>query len=130
MAESKRVIFRTTGPDRTASVAALTTAAGAVACGVCCVLPFAVPAVAAAGAGSLLAWFGEAHSWATALAGLIVSGAWVSIGLQSRQAARRPSSATLYTVALATAVLVLAVLVLAVLWPRIEPHVIRALTQR
>jgi hypothetical protein len=125
MAESQRIVLRATGPERTASVAALTTAAGAVACGVCCVLPFAFPAVAAAGTGSLLAWFGEAHSWATALAGVIVAGAWISIGLQSRRARRRPSGATLYTMALASAVLVLAVL-----WPCIEPHVIRAVTHR
>lgn len=125
MAESKGIIPRPTGPERTASVAALTTAAGAVACGVCCVLPFGFPAVAAAGTGSLLAWFAQAHSWATALAGVVVAGAWVSIRLQSRRARRRPSRATLYTMALATAVLGLAVL-----WPRIEPHVIRAVTQR
>src|SRR4051794_21093498 len=105
MAEPKRIVLRATGPERTASVAALTTAAGAVACGVCCVLPFAFPAVAAAGTGSLLAWFAEAHSWATALASVIVAGAWGSIGFQSRQARRRPSSATLYTMAFATVVL-------------------------
>jgi hypothetical protein len=52
-------------------------------------------AVAAAGTGGLLAWFAEAHSWATALASVIVAGAWSSIGLQSRRARRRPSSATL-----------------------------------
>lgn len=39
--------------------------------------------------------------------------------------AQKPSRATLYTMALATAVLVLAML-----WPRVEPHVIRAVTQR
>jgi hypothetical protein len=125
MAESQKIVLRTTGPGRTASVAALTTAAGAVACGVCCVLPFAFPAVAAASTGSMLAWFAGAHTWATALAGVIVAGAWISIGLQSREARRSPSRATLYTMALATAVLVLAVI-----WPRIEPHVIRAITQQ
>jgi uncharacterized membrane protein YfcA len=100
-------------------------ASGAVACGVCCVLPFAFPAVAAAGTGSLLAWFAGAHNWATALAAVIVAGAWISIGFQSHRARRHPSRATFYTMALATAVLLLAVL-----WPRIEPHVIRAVTQR
>jgi hypothetical protein len=100
-------------------------ATGAVACGVCCVLPFAFPAVAAASTGSLLAWFAAAHSWTTALAGVIVAGAWLSIGIQGRRARKRPSRATLYTMALATAVLVLAML-----WPRIEPHVIRAVAER
>ena len=113
------------GPERAASVAALTTASGAVACGVCCVLPFAFPAVAAASTGSLLAWFAGAHDWATAVAAVIVAGAWISIGFQSHRTRQKPSHATLYTMALATAVLVLAVL-----WPRIEPHAIRAVTQR
>ena len=49
-------------------------ATGAVACGVCCVLPFAFPAVAAASTGSLLAWFAGAHNWVTALAGMMVAG--------------------------------------------------------
>jgi hypothetical protein len=99
-------------------------ATSAVACGVCCVLPFAFPAVAAAGTGSVLAWFAGAHIWATALAGVIVAGAWVSIGFLSHRTRRRPSRATLYMMAPATAVIV------AVLWPRLEPHVIRAVTQR
>jgi hypothetical protein len=74
---------------------------GAVVCGVCCVLPFAFPAVAAAGTG--------AHSWATALAAVIVAGAWISIGFQSHRAWQKPSRATLYMMTLATAVLIVAV---------------------
>jgi hypothetical protein len=100
-------------------------ATGAVACGLYCVLPFAFPAVAAASTGSLLTWFAGAHNWATALAGIMVAGAWVSIGFQSHRTRRYPSRPTLYTMALATAVLVLAVI-----WPRVEPFVIRAVTQR
>ena len=121
----KRIILHAIRPERTASVASLTTAAGAVACGVCCVLPFAFPAVAAAGTGTVLAWFARVHSWATALAAVIVAGSWLAIGLQSRRAPRSPARATVYVMTLATAVLLLAVL-----WPRIEPHVIRAVTQR
>jgi hypothetical protein len=68
----------TTGPSRAASVAALTTAAGAVACGVCCVLPFALPAVVAAGAGGTLAWVGRAHGTMT----LIASAMWWPRGSQ------------------------------------------------
>jgi uncharacterized membrane protein YfcA len=88
-------------------------------------LPFAFPAVAAASTGSVLAWLAGAHSWATALAAAIVAGAWISIGIQSRRARRSPSRATVYMMALATAVLLLAVL-----WPRLEPYLIRAVTQR
>jgi hypothetical protein len=125
MLESKRILLRAPGPERTASVAALTTAAGAVACGICCVLPFAFPVVAAASTGSVLAWIAGAHGWVTALATAIVAGAWASIGIQSRRAGRSPSRATVYMMTLATAVLLLALL-----WPRLEPHLIRAVTQR
>lgn len=125
MVSSRSTIVDGTRPQRTATVAALATATGAVACGVCCVLPFAFPAVAAAGTGSLLAWFAGVHSWATALAAVVVAGAWISIGMQSHRAGRRPARATVYTMALATAVLLLAVV-----WPRLEPHVIRAVMQR
>jgi len=110
-------------PERAASVVAVTIAGGAVACGVCCVLPFAFPAVAAAGAGSTLAWFAAAQGWAMQLATVIVAGAWISVGIRTRRTRLMPARATLYWMALATAALVLAVV-----WPRIEPQLIRILT--
>ncbi|MGH9158980.1 MAG: hypothetical protein ACRD2X_03220 [Vicinamibacteraceae bacterium] len=123
MADTRDIIVGVKGPERTASIAALTTAAGAVACGISCVLPFALPA--AAGTGSVLAWFAGAYRWATALARVIVTVAWISIVVQSRQARIRPSRATLYSMALATAALVLAIL-----WSRVQPYLIRLLTQK
>ena len=125
MANARKIILGRRGPERTASVAALTTATGAVACGVCCVLPFAFPAVAVAGTGGVLAWFAGAHGWVTGLAAVIVGCAWIAVGVQSYHARVRPSRATLYTMALATAALVLAVV-----WPQIEPDLIRMLTKR
>lgn len=113
-----------TGPEQAASVAALTIATGAVACGVCCVLPFALPAIALAGAGSMLVWFANAHWWVTALSAVIVGGAWIALGVRLSQARAGPSRATVAMMALATAGLALAAI-----WPRIEPHVIRALTR-
>src|SRR5688500_1318696 len=121
----ERTMLERRGAERASSVAALTTATGAVACGVCCVLPFVFPAVAAAGTGSVLAWFADVHWWATALATVLVGGAWIALGVNARQARAKPTRATLYLMASATAALVLAML-----WPRIEPHVIRAVTQR
>jgi hypothetical protein len=115
----------TTGASRAASVAALTTAAGAVACGVCCVLPFALPAVAAASAGGALAWFGRAHGIMTLIASAIVVGAWISIVAQSRRTQRRPASSTQYAMGIATAALALAIV-----WPRIEPYLIDMLRGR
>jgi cytochrome bd-type quinol oxidase subunit 2 len=119
------IIVRMKRPERVASVAAMTTAAGAVACGVCCVLPFAFPAVAAASAGGVLAWFGDIQSWATSLATVIVVSAWIAVGIQSHQARAKPSRATACIMVIATAALVLAAM-----WPRIEPSVIRTLTGR
>jgi uncharacterized membrane protein YphA (DoxX/SURF4 family) len=52
-------------PEKVARTAAIATAATAVLCGVCCVLPFALPAVAAAMSGGVLAWIGRGHTWAT-----------------------------------------------------------------
>jgi hypothetical protein len=114
-----------TGASRAASAAALTTAAGAVACGVCCVLPFAMPAVAAASAGGTLAWVGRAHGTMTLIASVIVVAAWVSVGAQSRRARKRPASTTLYAMVIATAVLALAIV-----WPRIEPYLIDLVRSR
>jgi cytochrome bd-type quinol oxidase subunit 2 len=119
------VLNGTTGASRAASVAALTTAAGAVACGVCCVVSFALPAVAAAGAGGTLAWVGRAHGTMTLIASAIVVAAWISVGFQSRRARKRPASTTLYAIVIATAILALAIV-----WPRIEPYLIDLLRAR
>jgi hypothetical protein len=73
MTDTRRTIIRAR-PERAASVAALTTAAGAVACGVCCVLAFALFAVAVASTGSVLAWFADAQWWAIGLAAVILGG--------------------------------------------------------
>jgi hypothetical protein len=48
----------------------------------------------------------------------------MSIGFQSYRARQKPSRVTLYMMTLATAVLIVAVF-----WPRLEPHLIRAVTQ-
>jgi hypothetical protein len=62
--------------EKAVGLTAVTLAAGAVACGACCVLPFALPAVVVAGTGSILAFVASAHAWVTGLAVLAVVGAW------------------------------------------------------
>ena len=109
-------------PERAACGAALTIAAGAVACGVCCVLPFALPAVALASAGGIIAWFGGVQFWATVLASTIVAAAWTWIVVQSVSRKAKPARSTLYMMGIATAVLLLALL-----WSRIEPLIVHAL---
>jgi len=70
------------GAKRIASTAATTTAIGAIACGVCCVLPFALPAVALAGTGGVIAWLGQAFWGALYTAGTLVT---IGVGVGSRQ---------------------------------------------
>ena len=109
-------------PERAARGAALTVAAGAVACGVCCVLPFALPAVALASAGGVIAWFSGVQFWATVLAAIIVAAAWIWIVVQSVRAKAKPARSTIYMMGIATSVLLLALF-----WSRIEPLIIQAL---
>jgi hypothetical protein len=79
---------------KAASLTAVTLATGAVACGACCVLPFAVPAAALAGTGSILAWFAGAHAWVTGLALFAVIGAWLLVAWQTARTGRKPAAST------------------------------------
>jgi hypothetical protein len=110
------------GATRLASTAATTTAIGAIACGVCCVLPFALPAVALAGTGGVIAWFGQAFWWALYTAGALVTLAWTWVAVITVQTKRRPAPSTLRAMLLATVALGVAVI-----WPMLEPHILRAL---
>jgi hypothetical protein len=122
MTDNETRMIKIKAPERTACGAALTVATGAVVCGVCCVLPFALPAVALAGAGGIIAWLGHFQFWATVLAAAIVAAAWVWIVVQSGRMKAKPARSTLYMMGIATAVLLLALL-----WSRIEPFIIKAL---
>ena len=108
--------------SKAAGVTAMTLSTGAVACGVCCVLPFALPATILASAGSLLAWFVKLHVWVTILAVLSVAGAWGWIAWQTRRTRRRPATSTLFMMGAATVLLTVAVL-----WPLLEKPLIRML---
>lgn len=108
--------------SKVAGVTAVTLATGAVACGVCCVLPFALPAVVLASTGSLLAMLVKMHVWVTILALLSVMGAWGWIAWQTRRTRRKPAISTLFTMGAATMLLTVAVL-----WPLLEKPIIRML---
>jgi len=86
------------------------------------VLPFALPAVAVAGTGSILAFVASAHAWVTGLAVLAVVGAWGWIVWLSVRARRLPAAPTLYMMGGATVLLSIAVL-----WPLIEHQLARVL---
>jgi hypothetical protein len=108
---------------KAASFTAATLATGAVACGPCCVLPFALPAAALASTGSVLAWLAGAHAWITGLALFSVLGAWAWIAWDTARSQRRLAQSTVYVMTAAT--LLTAV---AVLWPLIERQIVRALS--
>jgi hypothetical protein len=108
--------------SKAAGVTAVTLATGAVACGVCCVLPFALPAAVLASTGSLLAMFVKMHLWVTILAILSVVGAWGWIAWQTRRTGRKPAVSTLFMMGAATVLLTVAVL-----WPLLEKPLIRML---
>jgi hypothetical protein len=122
MSARKRVIGLAPSPERTASAAAATVAVGAVACGICCVLPFALPAVVLAFSGGALAFFAQAFWGALYLATILVVGAWLWVFVDSRRTRRRPARATLTTMGIATAALGAAAL-----WPKLEPPLIAVL---
>lgn len=110
------------GSSRIASVAATSGAAAAVACGVCCVLPFALPAVAATTLGSVIAAFAGVYRWAVILAIALVAAGWLWVGWQSLRARRRPARSTVRAMGVATLLLGVALS-----WPFLEPRVIAAL---
>jgi hypothetical protein len=103
---------------RVAASAIVVAATGAVACGVCCVLPFALPAALLAGSGGILTWFAGAQSWMTIVAIVAVVGAWLWIWIRSFRTTRRAVPSTILTMTGAT-LLAGAALV----WPRLEPLV-------
>lgn len=108
--------------SKAAGVTAITLSTGALACGVCCVLPFALPAAMLASTGAVLAWFAKVQLWAKIFAVLTVVGAWGWIAWQSRRTRRKPALSTLMVMGLATTVLTVSML-----WPLLEKPIIRLL---
>ena len=108
-------------PARMASTAATTLAIGAVACGVCCALPFALPAVVLASTGGLIAFLAQASWWALYLATVMVAGAWLWVARDLKRTGKRPARSTVLTMSLATIALAAAML-----WPLVGARVIGA----
>lgn len=109
---------------RFARAAAAITATGAVACGVCCVLPFALPAAILAVSGGFLAWFGRLMPWMTTVASAAVAVGWLWVIVQTLRARRRPALSTMLTMSVATLMLLAALA-----WPHVE-RLLFALLQR
>ena len=96
MSTRNRLTVRTPSPDRAASTAAARIAVGAVACSVCCVLPFALPAAVIASSGGVLAVLAQAFWGALYLAMVMVGGAWLWVFADTRRAGKGvPNRSTL-----------------------------------
>ena len=106
-------------PGRASRAGAITTAGIAVACGVCCLLPFALPAVALTTFGGVVATVARGYRWAVFVAvGAVVAG-WAWVLWQSVRRRRAPARSTLRAMALATLLLLLALG-----WPPVERSII------
>src|SRR5262245_20540593 len=81
--------------ERRIGASAALAATGALACGVCCVLPFVLPAAVLAVLGGVLGWFAKATPWAMSIALFAVLAGWTWVVLQSVQTKRQPARSTL-----------------------------------
>jgi hypothetical protein len=106
-----------TGNKAITSLAA-TTSTAALACGVCCALPFAVPVALTGIFTSALALIERAYPWLTDVAVISVAAGWLSLLHRTRSTGRRPGGSTLALIALATAAMSFAVA-----WPSLERSV-------
>lgn len=113
----------TDNTGRAAGVGSILVSSGAVvACGACCILPLALPAIALGGLGGTLAWFADAHAWLTGVSVLVVLAAWAWIVWQGRRAGKRQARSTLVLMGVSTAFTLLALV-----WPSIEPSILAAI---
>ena len=93
------------GGGRVASVAAGTGAVAALACGVCCVLPLALPAALLSTFGGVIALAAHAYWWALGAAAALVGAGWTWVGWRSARSRRRPSRSTMIAMGGATVLL-------------------------
>ena len=100
----KSVTQRTTVEGRVA-FAAIVSATAALACGVCCILPFALPTAVLAVTGGALAWFDKLYPAAAVIAVGMVGASWAWIALHSYRAKRKPARLTWASLAAATLIL-------------------------
>jgi hypothetical protein len=101
--------------NRAVGAVAATVSVTALACGVCCVLPFAIAAAMLGSVGGIFAWFSHAYGWMAPVACAAVVAAWLWVGYQSRRSGKRPAKATLLVMGLATVMMGLGFM-----WPMFE----------
>lgn len=110
--------------NKAAGAVAVTASTAALACGVCCVLPFALPAAILGSVGGVLAWFAEAYRWLTPIALISVAAGWAWVGYQSWRTRRSPARLTIVVMLFATAMMAAAWV-----WPAFESTAIALLSR-
>ena len=110
--------------NATAGSAIATSTTAVAACGACCLLPMAFPAIAAGASGSVLAALAASHAWLTMLAAICVAGAWLWIWRQAKKRKARVATSTRVQMSAATGILALAMA-----WPWIESPLMAALAR-
>ena len=111
----------TPAPDvtnRVIGTTAVVAATGALACGICCVLPFALPAAVVALTGGAMAWWGSMMPLVRDFAAVAVALGWLWVGQQSYRTNRRPAVSTVVVMVFATAMLAGALA-----WPHFEGQI-------
>jgi hypothetical protein len=101
--------------NRLVTAAAGVTAASALACGTCCILPFALPATLVAMSGGVLAFFVRIHPLVTVIAVMAVAAGWAWVVAKTLQTRRRPPRGTLIAMSVATVMLTVSMM-----WPVFE----------
>lgn len=107
------------GGARAAKLAVKTSAIAAIACGVCCVVPFVVPAIALTTTGAAITAAASTCWPAMRLAFVAVAAGWLWLLASSFRRGRRPGRATVVAMAIATACTIVAFG-----WSFMEPRVI------
>jgi hypothetical protein len=108
--------------DRVVGASTALASAGALVCGICCVLPFALPAAALAVGGGVVSWFAKATPWAMRIALVAMLAGWTWIIVQSVRTRRRPATTTVLTLGFATVMFIAAAV-----WWHFEKDIIRLL---
>lgn len=98
-----------------ASKVAAIASVAALACGLCCVLPFALPAAMLGSIGGVLAWFSTFYRWLVPIAVIAVAAGWVWVWYQSWRYRRKPAWRTLAIMGFATVIMAAAWM-----WPAFE----------
>ena len=106
-------------PGGSARLAVKTSAVAAIACGVCCLVPFIFPAFALTTAGAGVAAAAGTNWWAIRLSFFMITAGWVWLIVDAIRRGRRPGLSSVIAMTTATGFALLAYS-----WSFLEPHIV------